>query len=115
MGMEEQLIPMLRALPAGRDSQPLLVLRPYHLRWDTLWVTVRDSATLRGAEVQGSDKSDEVLFLDSDGHLLWIWRFDHAGERRPLETSDRYAELLTYLPVIRGLLPKFSRGRGGGH
>lgn len=102
-GMEEQLIPLLRALPAGAGPIHVQVLRPYHVRWDTLQVTVRDTAGLRTVDVQGADKAHELMVIDASGALLWSFRFDQPGERRPLEGSARYAEYLEHRAALGAL------------
>jgi hypothetical protein len=106
MGMEEQLIPVVRTMSPG-DTQAVAVFRPYHLRWDTLTVSVRDSSGIRLGDILGTDKTHELYFIDEDGRLLWGWRLNVTHERRPLETSVRYYELIQRLPVIRGMLARY--------
>lgn len=108
-GMEEQLIPAVRALPARAASARLAVLRPYHVRWDTVVVSVRDTAGLRLAEVMGSDKAHELMVIAPDGSLLWIFRFDQAGERRPLEGSARYSEFMARRGLLTNLTAAYRR------
>jgi hypothetical protein len=95
-GMEEQLIPIFRSLPSGQPARPVAILRPYHLRWDTVMVSVRDSANLRMAVTYGGDKAHEVWLIDQGGRLLYVRRVDHAGDRIPLPTSTCYEEMLQY-------------------
>ena len=106
-GMEEQLIPLFRQMPAGQPAQPVAILRPYHLRWDTVTVAVRDSAGLRVAEVLGRDKAHELFFIDRQGRLLCVWRIDTVGERLPLPTSARDVELEQYRGAVRALIAPF--------
>ncbi len=111
-GMEEQLIPILRSMPADKPAQLVAVLRPYHLRWDTISVAVRDSAGLRIAEVLGRDKAHELYIIDTAGRLLCVWRIDRVGERLPLPESARYEELQQYLPTVRAIVSHFPVERG---
>jgi hypothetical protein len=106
-GMEEQLIPIFRSLPSGQSAQRVAILRPYHLRWDTVTVSVRDSAGLRMAVTYGSDKAHEVWIIDQDGRLLYVRRVDQAGDRIPLPTSACYEEMLQHIDAIRALLAPF--------
>jgi len=106
-GMEEQLIPLFRSLPSGQAPKPVALLRPYHLRWDTVTVMVRDSAGLRLAVTLGRDKAREVWITDQDGQLLYVRRMDQPGDRMPLPESGRYAEMRRYAETIRALLVAF--------
>ena len=106
-GMEEQLIPLFRTLPAGVPAQPVALLRPYHVRWDTVTVAVRDSAGLRVAATFGRDKAREVWVIDQDGRLLYVRRVDQPGDRLPLPNSERYAEMRRWADTIRALLAPY--------
>jgi hypothetical protein len=108
-GMEEQLIPAVLALPARATGVRITVLRPYHVRWDTVVVSVRDTAGLRLAELMGTDKAHELMVLGPDGALLWMNRFDQAGERRPLEGTSRYAAFVTRRSLLASLSARYSR------
>lgn len=108
-GMEEQLIPAVRALPARASGVRITVLRPYHVRWDTVVVSVRDTAELRLAEMTGRDKAHELMVLGPDGSLLWMDRFDQAGERRPLEGTSRYAEFVVRRLLLANVSAQYSR------
>jgi len=61
-GMEEQLIPVWRALSSGQPARAIAVLRPYHLKFDTVSVSVRDTAGLRVVEVFGERQVARALF-----------------------------------------------------
>jgi hypothetical protein len=106
-GMEEQLIPLFRSLAASQPPQPVAIFRPYHLRWDTVMVTIRDSAGLRIGVTRGADKNHEVWFIDHEGHLLYVRRVDQPGDRIPLPLSARYEEMMEHIDVIRALLASY--------
>jgi hypothetical protein len=112
-GMDEQLIPLIRALSANSDPQVISVFRPWHGRWDSLTVTVRDTAGVRAAELLGTDKLHEVMLLTARGDLLWIIRYDQPAERRPLEGSSRYNDYIAQrdllLAIARRYLPPSSK------
>ena len=103
-GMEEQLIPLFRSLPASQPARTVAILRPYHLRWDTVMVSTRDSAGLRIAVTRGKDKNHEVWFLDQEGRVLYVRRVDQPGDRIPLPLSARYEEMMEHIDAIRALL-----------
>jgi hypothetical protein len=106
IGMEELLIPLLRSLQPGSLPQQVAVLRPYHLRWDTVTVTVRDTAGLRVADARhGGDH--EIWVLTGSGQLLCVHRVDHPGDRLPLPNSDRYVELQANLATVRAIFAPF--------
>jgi hypothetical protein len=106
IGMEELMIPMLLAYPSSERSHAIAVFRPYHLRWDTLAVTVRVTDGLRTAEFCDKFGTHDLMAISTDNQLLWQWRFDDVSERRPLETSARFRELIERQATIRDLLPQ---------
>jgi hypothetical protein len=106
IGMEELMVPMLLAYPSSERGHDIVVFRPYHLRWDTLSVTVRVSDGLRTAETCEKSGTHELMAISKDNQLLWVWRFNTVSERRPLETSARFTELAGRQETIKDLLPQ---------
>lgn len=106
-GMEEQLIPVELALPARRTVL-VHVYRPWHSRWDSVKVTMRDTASLHVAELVGSDGYHSIMVLDSVGALLMIGRFDEQSERHPLETTSRYEEYVRYRSFLADLYRQYA-------
>lgn len=84
VGMEEQLAPVLAAIPDDRRELTLPVLRPRTARWDTLSVTWR--ALGMGARLfvlsQGPAESRVALLVDSTGALLTVERASTPPARR---------------------------------
>jgi len=91
-GMEEQLIPLIRAVSVNAGRQSISVFRPWHNRWDTVSVAVRDTIDVRTAELIGVNKFHETMVFTVRGNLLCIFRYDQISERRPLEGTVRYRE-----------------------
>lgn len=110
-GMEEQLVPLVRVLTAGDALQIIPVFRPWLSRWDSVSVTVRDTAGVRTAELVGADRSHEVMVLTDHGDLLCILRFDQPDERRPLEGSSRYQEYSAERSVLIAIARHYAAGQ----
>ena len=108
-GMEEQLIPLIRALPRQAARTTVSVFRPYHLKWDTVFVSIRDTLGLRLAEITRTENAHELMVIDAEGALLWIFRFDQPGERRPLEGTNRYLEYARMRPTLDALRSEYAR------
>jgi hypothetical protein len=106
-GMDEQLIPLLRTLPANGAPLVVSVFRPWHGRWDTVTVTVRDTASVRVGEVVGTDKLHEVMVLTARDDLLSVVRYDRPAERRPLEGSTRYGEYLAQRDLLLAIAKRY--------
>jgi hypothetical protein len=106
-GMEEQLIPVELTVPAGRTVL-VHVYRPWHSRWDSVKLTMRDTADLHVAELVGSNGSHSIMALDPAGALLMIGRFDEQSERHPLETTSRYEEYLRYRSLLADLYRRYA-------
>jgi hypothetical protein len=106
-GMEEQLIPLFRSMAVVSQAQPVALLRPYHIRWDTISVLVRDNGGLRMAVTLGRDRAREAWIIDENGRLLYVRRVDQQGDRIPLPTSDAYNEMRERSATIRALLQPY--------
>jgi len=112
-GMEELLIPLLRDLPIGGPHR-VAVFRPWHGRWDSISVQVRDTAGVRfvderqGIALGDAKQTHEVVILNAQGDLLAIVRFDQADERRPLEGSARWAEYRKTVPSLVPIIRQFA-------
>jgi hypothetical protein len=106
-GMNEQLIPLLRTLPANGAPLVVSVFRPWHGRWDSVTVTVRDTASVRVGEVVGTDKLHEVMVITARGDLLSIVRYDQPAERRPLEGSMRYREYMAQRDLLLAIAKRY--------
>lgn len=85
-GMEDQLTPLLVALPHDR-SQRVAVWRPLADRWETLVVHVK---AVDGFLVVSQDQSTWVIA--PDGRLLLMWDHSHNALRRPLADGRRSQE-----------------------
>ena len=111
-GMEETLIPMLRSLPPN-GVHTVSIYRPWHGRWDTASVAIRDTAGIRvidyreGIALDDAKQTTQLLFLNARGDLLTIVRFDQPAERRPLEGSARYDEYRRFLPLIVRMVKRY--------
>jgi len=111
-GMEETLIPILRSLPPN-GVHTVSIYRPWHGRWDTASVAIRDTAGVRvvdyreGIALDSSKQTMQLLFLNAQGDLLTIVRFDQPGDRHPLEGSARYEEYRRFLPLIVRLVKRY--------
>jgi hypothetical protein len=105
--MEEELIPLIRRLAASGIPEVVSVFRPWHGRWDTVMVTIRDTTGIRTAELVGTDKAHEVMMLTARGDLLWIFRYDQPAERRPLEGSTRYSEYAARRELLFALAKRY--------
>lgn len=106
-GMEEQILPVIRRLAADAAPQIISVFRPWHGRWDSVTVTIRDTSGVRTAELLGTDKLQEVMMLTARGDLLWIIRYDQPAERRPLEGSSRYSEYVAQRDLLLALAKRY--------
>jgi hypothetical protein len=71
-------------------------------------VRIQDTASLRIAQVRGTDKSDELIVLDARGELLSIIRLDLQSERRPLEGSRRYQDWLKQRALLNALAARYA-------
>lgn len=100
-GMEEQAIGL--ALHSARTGtrQLVSVLRPWHMRWDTLTILVRDTLDLRILDLADASGYRELVFITAQNRLLWSKRLDDDAERRPLEGSSLYAEFRRQYDVLR--------------
>lgn len=101
-GMEDQLLPLLIS-PQSVGTARILVYRPWHARWDTVSVTSRDTLSYRVIDWREGPKTHETVVVTRDRRVLWAWRHDQDGERRPLEGSAEYSVYLTAVPFLRSL------------
>lgn len=102
--MEEQFLPVFAMLPLGSRLQPVSVFRPYHLRWDTVYVGVQRVGTLTVVSLWTSKTEHELVVIGPSGALLWVRRTDMDSDRHPLEYSRRYQEYERALPALEQLL-----------
>ena len=113
-GMEEALIPILRAMAPTTGWQTVAVFRPWHGRWDSVSVAVHDTAGVRVVESRAvvafgdGKQSYELMILNPRGDLLSIVRFDQPNERRPMEGTMRYEEYRARLPFLEVLAKRYA-------
>lgn len=88
-GMDDQLVPLLRALPGTGAQAQLAVFRPFAARWDTLTVTARDTAGVRVVTLVERGEAREVWALLSSGGIVAA-RQSTGAERRPLDGSPAF-------------------------
>lgn len=98
-GMDDQLVPLLRALSASGTPRALAVFRPYAMHWDTLTVGARDTAGVRVVTEFEGGRAVEVRVLPPLGGILAARRTD-GSERRPLEGSPAYAQWQRRRPLL---------------
>ncbi len=95
-GMYDQLLPQLLGVPADRMPHRVAVLRPYVLRWDTLTVTAERAGDLLRIRETGSQNEREVILVYRRSAILVVGE-NQTMQRRPLEGTVRYAELMQLL------------------
>ena len=100
-GMYDQLLPLLLSLPPDTLQHRLVVLRPYLLRWDTLTVTAQRAGDVLRIQELGSQKEREVI-IAYHGAVMLVVGENQNMERRPLEGTARYAELMALLTAGGG-------------
>ncbi len=92
-GMEDQLLPLIRAASADTRRLRLAIYRPYQSKWDTITIVCRRK---QGATLVTETAPDGEHFfwtVTADGALVRITRDRNRGfERRPLELSERMAD-----------------------
>ncbi len=110
-GMEEALIPLIPILPSTGESQRVAVFRPWHGRWDTITVALRDTAGFRLLDIWSEQKTHELMVVTGRGELLWTVRFDQPGERRPLEGSSRYQEYVSNRSVLIDIARQYAHNQ----
>jgi len=92
-GMEDQLLPLIRASDAEAHEVRMAVYRPYQSKWDTVSVVCRRT---QGATLVTETAPDGEHFfwtITADGALVRLTRDRNPGfERRPLELTQRMAE-----------------------
>jgi hypothetical protein len=91
-GMEEQLVPLLRQLPADNTVHAVAIFRPFGGRWDTL--TVKLTQGLEEAYyLETISKADTVVSVFTNaGVLVQVVKKHTNQERRPLERSRLYSD-----------------------
>lgn len=92
-GMEDQLLPLIRAPGADAREVRLAIYRPYQSKWDTISVACRRT---RGATLATETAPDGEHFfwtITADGALVRLTRDRNPGfERRPLDLTQRVAD-----------------------
>jgi len=87
-GMEALLLPLFDGADAAAPA-PVLVLRPYALKWDTLQVSVdKPQSSWRVARWSTGSGERWTATVADGAHLLWVRRSAHPDdETLPLEGS----------------------------
>ncbi len=97
-GMEDQLLPLIAAVPTDDRPHPILVYRPFPARWDSIAVTsVRHRGWLR-ITLSGADKEQFFWVIGHAGALIRITRSVHTDDERvPLLLSPGWGEYTEFL------------------
>jgi hypothetical protein len=100
-GMEDQVLPLLKALDLSAAPVTIAVYRPFAAQWDTLSVarSAVDDAEL--FELRSSTGKRDWWLVSARGVLLQLRREGQDFERRPLEATALFPEYLR----LRALLP----------
>ena len=93
VGMDDQLLPLLRTMPPSAEALRLIVLRPYSLTWDTLAVTSARRGEVQVISVRSGSQPNR-LFVIYEGKLVWLRDIAQQNERRPLEGTAAYRQFV---------------------
>ncbi|HEX2205019.1 MAG TPA: hypothetical protein VHG91_17040 [Longimicrobium sp.] len=102
VGMEEHLVPILRAPLLGGLQFPFAIFRPRTRSWDFYQATVRNAAGARLVSLADSAGVVTHLLVSDEGDLLVAGRPGGAEERLPLPGSRRRDRVDDYVAMIRG-------------
>ena len=91
-GMDEHLVPAVLALRADGAIHPITVLRPFAMKWDTVWVTITRQHGLLNIVLNADAKVATRLRLTDAGRLLHASQLDGSSELRPLEFTPLASE-----------------------
>jgi hypothetical protein len=100
-GMEDLLVPTLRALPDHTTPRDVAVYRPYAAKWESLQVSQRPVGDGVLYELRDADGKRDWWLVSHAGDLVQLRREGQDFERRPLEESrlvPEYARLKRLVP-----------------